>query len=196
MFTIKRLWWLLPLGRFSLDIQDDFSHNLRSHPAYLRASLPSMPAHLMERLSLFGNEKPIDFSVPDLVDLPANGMADFLSKGIIYPLGFGHRFSILLRIFEPLPAHQATKPHDGARERAAGFPSPGHTPGQGASGLKNIRAAHLQLFLQSCKNGLGSTEIVHVILKGQFENLIQEFLSILHPSILLKNIERPLPFMG
>jgi hypothetical protein len=69
-------------------------------------------------------------------------MADFLFKGIIYPLGFSHRFSILFRIFQPLPAHQATKAHDGARECAAGFASPGHTPSQGASGLKNILAAH------------------------------------------------------
>ena len=176
---------MVPLDRFSLDVQDDFSRNLRSHPAYLRTSLPSMPAHFMERFSLFGNEKAIDFSVPNLVDLPAKGMADFLLKGLIYPLGFSHRFSILFRIFQPLPAHQATKPHDGARERAACFTSPGHTPSQGASSLKNVLASHCQLFLQSCKNGLGSTEIVHVILKGQLENLIQKLLSFLHPSPLL-----------
>jgi len=162
---------LVSLGRFFLDIQDDLSCNFGSHPAYLRTSFPSVPTHIMKGFSLFGNEEAIDFSVPNLVDLPAKAMADFLSKGIIYPLGYAHRFSILFLVFQPLPAHQAAYPHNGARERATGFPLSGHTSGQGTSGLKDILASHIQFVLQSCKNGLGSTEIVHVILKGQFEDL-------------------------
>jgi hypothetical protein len=130
-----------------------------------------MTSHIVKGFPLFRDKKPIDLPIANLVDLPAQAMADFLSKGIIYPQGYAHRFSILFLVFQPLPAHQAAYPHNGARERATGFPLSGHTSGQGTSGLKDILASHIQFVLQSCKNGLGSTEIVHVILKGQFEDL-------------------------
>ena len=164
-----------------MDIQDDFPGNPGSHPAYLRTSFPSVPAHIMEGFPFFGNVKAIDFSVPNLVDLRANAMANFLPKSIINPLGHPHRFPVLFLIFQLLPAYEAAHPHNGPRERAAGFSLPGHTPGEGASGLENLLASHLQLILQSCKNGLGSAEIFHVIPKGQFRDLIQQLFSIFHP---------------
>jgi hypothetical protein len=56
----------------------------------------------------------------------------------------------------------------------------GHTSSKGSSCFKDLSAPYIQLFLQSCKNGLRSPMVVHFILKRQFEDLFKQFFSILH----------------
>lgn len=93
-------------------------------------------------------------------------MADLLPESFIYPLAYAHRLSILFLVLQFLPAHHAAYAHNGAGERAAGLALPSHASSEGAPGLKNILTSYIQFFLQSCKNGLRSPEIIHVILKG------------------------------
>jgi hypothetical protein len=77
------------------------------------------------------------------MDLFTNRVANFIPEKATNPIGFFHRLSILLPIFKPLPSNHGTNPHDGAREGPACFPSPCHTPGESASGFKNLLAAHI-----------------------------------------------------
>jgi len=126
----------------------------------------------MESLSLLSNEKAIDSSIPNLMDLAAKSVPDFFSKLFVNPIGHFHCLSILFPVFQPLPSYQTRNRHKGAREGTAGLSSSGYTSGQSASRLKHFFASYAQFFLQSCKNGLGSAEIIHVILKGQLKNLI------------------------
>lgn len=127
----------------------------------------------------------IDLPKADLMNLFADGVANLIPENVIDSLGFLHRLSILLPILKPFPPDETAYSHDGPRQRAAAFTRPSHTPGQSASRLEYLLASHTQLFLQSCKNGLGSAKIGHVVLEGQLEDLIQELLSILHLVLLL-----------
>lgn len=122
----------------------------------------------------------IDLAKSDLMNLFAESVADLNPENVIDSLGFFHRFSILFPIFKPFPPDETAYRHDGARQRPAAFPRPGYTPGQSASRLEYLLASHTQLFLQSCKNGLRSAKIGHVVLEGQLEDLIQKLLSIIH----------------
>jgi hypothetical protein len=54
----------------------------------------------------------------------------------------------------------------------------GHPSCQGASCFKDFSASYIELFLQGCKNGLRSTKIIHVVLEGRFENLLENFFSV------------------
>jgi hypothetical protein len=128
-------------------------------------------AHRVKGLSLFRDTKPIYFAILYFVDLAAKSVAHLLPELIINLPGYNHRFSVLLSIFQFFPPDQARNPHDGARQRPARFPSPGHAARESAPGFKDLLAAHIQFFLQSCKNGLGSAEIIHVMLQGQLMDL-------------------------
>jgi hypothetical protein len=107
-------------------------------------------------------------------------MADSIAEKVGNAPGFLHGLSVLCPVFQLFPPHQAAYAHDGPCKRATGFPHSSHSPSQRASGLEDLFASHLQLFLQSRKNGLGSAEIGHVIIEGQLEDLIQKFLSVFH----------------
>ena len=98
-FSSMLLWSLL-------NIEDDFSGDLGCNSTHLRTPLPAMASHFMKGLTLFRNEKSINFSVPNLVDLPAKSMPNFLFKEIINPACWPHRPSVLFYIFKPLPANQ------------------------------------------------------------------------------------------
>jgi hypothetical protein len=172
--------------RISADtlIEKDLRGNPGGNPANLGASRLTMPARIVKGCPLLRDVKMIDLAKPFLVDLRAKRVADFFIEPIIHPTGFFHRFSVLLPIFKPLPSNDAANRHDGAGESTAGFASSCHTTGQSASGFKNLGAAHVQFFLQSCKNGLCSTEIGHVILNCRLIDFIQEHFPIFHDCLL------------
>jgi hypothetical protein len=142
---------------------------------------------MVKGFALFGVDQMINLAVADLMNLLAEGMANSIPENIANPLGFFHGLAILFPVFKFFPADQGADPHDGPRERPAGLPHPGHSTGQSASGLEYLFASHFHLFLQSCKNGLGSAKIVHVVLKGCLEDLIQQFFSVFHHFFLLKD---------
>jgi hypothetical protein len=119
------------------------------------------------------------------MNLLAEGVADLIPEKLIDPPGFFHGLSVLFPVFQLFPPHQAAYRHNGSGERPAGFPHPGHSSGQSVSSLEYLFAPHLQLFLQSRKNGLGSAEVVHVILQSRLKNLIEKFLPILHDFLLV-----------
>jgi hypothetical protein len=121
-------------------------------------------------------------------------MADSIPEKVVNTPGFLHGLSVLRPVFQLFPAYQGADPHDGPRERATGFPHSNHSPSQRASGLKDLFASHLQLFLQSRKNGLGSAEIGHVVVEGQLEDLIQKFLSAFHHSLTSEINYQQIPF--
>ena len=149
-----------------MNIQDDLTGDSGRHPAYLGAPGSAVPSHFVKSTAFFRKVEAIHFPIPDLVNLGAKGVADLFFKPLEYLAGFVHGFLVLLPIFHSFPSHQAANSHDGSGEGTAGFPLAGHAPGQGGSGFKNIGASHSQLFLQSCKNGLRSAEIIHVAFQG------------------------------
>jgi len=169
-------------------IEDDLCGNPGGNPANLGTSRLAMPALIVKGCPLLRNVKMIDPAKPLPVDLRAKRVADFFIEPIIHPTGFFHRFSILLSIFEPLPSNDTANRHDRAGESTTGFPSSCHTAGQSASGFKNLCAAHINFFLQSCKNGLCSPEIGHVILNGRLIDFIQEHFPIFHDGLLRSGI--------
>jgi hypothetical protein len=131
-----------------------------------------MSTHLVKGYPLFGDEEPIDFAVPKHMDLPADRVANFLLEPIIHSIGDLHGLSILLPIFKSLSPHHTAHRQDGAQEGPAGLPSPRHTPGESTACLEDLLAPHIQLFLQSCKNGLRSPNVGHVVVQCRLEDLI------------------------
>ncbi len=136
----------------------------------------------MKGFSLFQADKVVHFSVTKLVDFFTDGVADLIPEKLVYPAGYLHRLSVLVPVFELFPTDEATYSHDGPGQSSARFPSPHDPPGESASGFEDLRASNLQLFLQSCKNGLGSPEIGHVIMEGEFEDVLQKLFFIHVPS--------------
>jgi hypothetical protein len=135
---------------------------------------------MVKGFSLFRVNQAIYFPVADLMNLLADGVANAVPEKVANPPSFLHGLPILFPVFQLFSPHQGAYRHDGPCERPAGFPHSSHSPSQRASGLEDLFASHLQLFLQSRKNGLGSAEIGHVIMQGQLEHLIQKFLSVFH----------------
>jgi hypothetical protein len=144
-----------------------------------------MAAHRVKGRPFIRNTQTIDLTKSLLMDLRAKRVAYFFIESVVDATGVIHRLYILIPIFELLPSNNARNGHNGAGQRPARFPPPCHTPGKSASRLKNFRASHMQFFLQSCKNGLGSTEIGHVILKRRLEDLIQKSFPIVHKLLLV-----------
>jgi hypothetical protein len=126
----------------------------------------------MKGFPLFRIDQMINLAVANLMDLFAKGMADLISETVTNPFGFFHGFPILLPVFEGFPPDQATNRHNGPRKGPTGFPHPGHPSSQSTSRLENFFASHLQLFLQSRKNGLSSTHIGHIIFEGQLKDFL------------------------
>jgi len=155
-----------------LDVEDDLSGNPGGNAANLGASRPAVAAHLVKGRPLFRDAQAVDLAILFLMDLPAERLADFSPEPVIDSTGVVHRLYILLAIFEPFPSNDARNGHDGPGKRPARFSPSRHPPGERASRLEDLRAAHVQFFLQSCKNGLGSAEISHVVLKRRLENLL------------------------
>ena len=171
-----------------MKIQDDLGGDPSRDAADLGASRPGVAAFMVKGLPLFRVDQVIHLSVADLMDLFAEGMPDAVPEKVDDPSGLLHCLSVLLTVFQLLPPDQAAHPHNGPGQRPAGFARSDDSPGQRAPRLENLVASHLQLFLQSRKNGLGSAEISHVILEGQLKDLIQEFLPIFHISLLIERI--------
>jgi hypothetical protein len=57
--------------------------------------------------------------------------------------GYNHRFSVLLPVFQLFPPDQAGNRHDGARQRPAGFASPGHAARESTPGFKDLLASYI-----------------------------------------------------
>jgi len=171
-----------------LKVQDDLGGSLGCDAADLRASRPAVTAFMVKGFPFFGVDQMINLAVADLMNLLAEGVADPIPEKVTDSPGFFHGLPILFPVFQLFPPRQAAYPHDGPGQRPAGFPHPGHSAGQRASGLEYLFTSHFQLFLQSRKNGLGSAEIGHVVLEGQLEDLIQKFLPIFRHFFLLERL--------
>jgi hypothetical protein len=149
---------------------------------------------MVKCLSLFRVNQAVHLSVADLMDLLADSVADSIPEKVANSPRFFHGLSVLCPVFQLFSPHQAAYRHDGPCKRATGFPHSNHSPSQRASGLEDLFASHLQLFLQSRKNGLGSAEIGHVIIEGQLEDLIQKFLSVFHHFLTSLKDYQQIPF--
>jgi hypothetical protein len=114
------------------------------------------------------------------MNLRAKGVANFLFEKEIYPIGHFHRNLELLFIFQPLPADQRTDGHDRTGQGTTGLSPFGDPCGKSTSRLKDFIASHIHFFLQSCKNGLGSPKIIHIVLQRQFKDLFEQ-LFFTHP---------------
>jgi hypothetical protein len=123
--------------------------------------------------SLLGVDQVIDLPVADAVDFFTQRVSDLILKKCANPVGDFHRFPVLLEVSKVFPAYKAAHCENGSRERAAGFTPSGHPPGESAACFENLLASHIQLFLQSCKNGLGSAAVGPVVVKGQLEHFLQ-----------------------
>ena len=134
----------------------------------------------MKGFPLLRDEEPINPPIPDLVNLPAEGMANLFLKEGVNPDGGFHRFPVLWDVFDPFPADDRTHCHDGAGEGTAGFSLSRDPAGQRTSRFKNLFASNIQLFLQGCKNGLRSPKVVHVILERQLRYFLKELFTISH----------------
>jgi len=88
-----------------------------------------MTSHFVKGLPFFRDAKPVDPAVPNLVDLPAKGMADLIFKARINPGRWHHGLSVLLYVFNPFTADQRTDSHNSAREGSACLSLSGHTSG-------------------------------------------------------------------
>jgi hypothetical protein len=172
------------LNSFFLAVEKNLRGDPGGNSANLGASGPAVAALLVKGRPLFRDDQVIDLAEPFLMDFRTKRVAHCFIEPVIYTTGFLHRFSVLLPIFKSLPTNDGTNGHDGACESAACLASSCHTPGQSASGFENLRTAHVQFFLQSCKNGLGSTEIGHVILKCRLKDLSQKHFPIFHDRLL------------
>jgi hypothetical protein len=102
-----------------------------------------MASHFMKGLTFFRDAKPVDPAVPNLMDLPAKGVADLVFKASINPGRWLHGLSVLLYVFNPFTADQRTDSHNSARERSACLSLSGHTSGQGTARFKDFSASHI-----------------------------------------------------
>ena len=139
-----------------------------------------MAAHFVESLLLFGDEKSIHFAITNFMDLPAEGMAYLLFKEIINLDGRFHCSLILIYILKPFPTHQRSNCHNSTGKRSTGVSLSCHTSSQCATCFKDLSASYIELFLQSCKNGLRSSRVIHIVLESQFEDLFKKFSSVCH----------------
>lgn len=139
-----------------------------------------MTSRIMKSFSLFGDMESISLPVANLVDLAAEGMADFLLEAIVNSRGLLHGFLGLFLIGKPLPSHQCADRHNGPDDSAAGLPMPCDPSGKGASRLEDVVTDHIDFFLQGCKNGLCSAMVSHFVGKSRVEDFLKKFLSVFH----------------
>lgn len=146
----------------------------------------------MKGFTLLRDEEPISPPIPDLVNLPAKGVANlFLKARVDLRCGF-HGFPVLWDVLDPFPADDRTHCHDGAGEGTAGFSLPRNAAGQGAPRFEDLFASDIQLFLQGCKNGLRSPKIIHVILERQLRYFLKKLFTIPHNIPPVSGIVHPL----
>jgi len=132
-----------------------------------------MTSHIVKGFPFFRDKEPIDLPIANLVDLPAKGVADLLLEEIINSSRRFHCSLILFYIFKPLPSYHRANRHDGTGEGLACFSFSGHATSKSTPCFENLLASYIELFLQRCKNGLGSSKVVHVVLKRQFKDLFK-----------------------
>ncbi len=160
-----------------LDVKNDLRGDFGCNPTDLGAARPAVASLVVKSLALFTDVQPVSLPVADLVDLRANRVSDLLPESKVNPVGYIHGGLELCFIFKSFPSNHRADSHDRTGERAAHVSSSGDTRGQGTSGFEDFVASHVQFFLQSCKNGLRSAKIVHIVLKRQFEDLFKQFFS-------------------
>jgi len=144
----------------------------------------------VEGLTLLGDKEFINPAITDLMNLRANGVPNFLFETDIYPIGYPHGNLELFFILQPLPANQRTDSHDRTGKRTTGFSSFGDPCGKDASRFKDFFASHIHFFLQSCKNGLRSPKVIHIVLKRQFKDFVKQ-LFFSHPLSSYLDFVRP-----
>jgi hypothetical protein len=96
----------------------------------------------MEGMALFRDAKPIDFTIPNLVDFPAKRVPDLLLKKVVNPTCRLHRLSVLFYIIKPFTTDQRTNRHDGTGECPTCFSLSGYAPGQGTSRFHDFFASY------------------------------------------------------
>jgi hypothetical protein len=133
-----------------------------------------MASHFLKRFPLFGDRKMINSPVPDLVNLMAKGVTCPFPELIIHSDGRLHCLPVLLYIFESLTSDHRPDSHDPTYECSTCLALPSHASSQSTACFEHICTANVELFLQSCKNSLCSTKIVHVVHERQFKNLLKK----------------------
>jgi hypothetical protein len=165
---------------FSFEIENDFSGDPGCNATNLRASLSAMASHVVKGLALLRDIEPIGPTITDFVNLRAKGVTHLLSEKNIYLIGYLHRNLELFFIFQPLPADQRTDGHDRTGQGTTGLSPFGDPCGKSTSRFKDFFASYVQFFLQSCKNGLRSPKVIHIVLKRQFKDFVKQFF-LTHP---------------
>jgi len=185
MGTDKNSLWTLLLclafrSGFSFEIENDFSGNPGCNATNLRASFSAMASHVVKGLALLRDKESISPAITDFVNLRANGVTNLLSEKNICLIGYLHRKLELFFIFQPLPADQRTDGQDCTGKGTTGFSPFGDPCGKSARRLKDLFASYIQFFLQSCKNGLRSPKVIHIVLKRRFKDFVKQ-LFFTHP---------------
>lgn len=98
--SCRELWVMI-----LFDIKNDIGSDPGCNATNLRATFPAMASHIVKGLPLFRNKESINFAIPNLVDLPAKSMADFLLEESINPSSRLHCLLILFYILKLLPAN-------------------------------------------------------------------------------------------
>ena len=86
-------------------IKNHISGDPGCNATHLRTTRPAVPSHLMEGMALFRDAKPIDFTIPNLVDFPAKSVPDLLLKKVINSSCRLNGPSVLFYIFKPFAAN-------------------------------------------------------------------------------------------
>ena len=159
---------------FSFEIENDFSGNPGCNATNLRASFSAMASHMVKGLALLRDKESVNPAITDFVNLRANGVANLLFEKDIYPIGYLHRNLELFFIFQPLPTDQRTDGQDCTGKGTAGL-SPLRNPcRKSTSRFKDFFTSHVQFVLQSCKNGLRSPKVIHIVFKRQFKDFVKQ----------------------
>lgn len=169
------------------EIEQDIGSHAGSNSAYLWTSGSTMPSHLVKGLPLFRDGKTIDSAVANPMNLVTKRVPHFLPELVIQSNGWLHCLLVLPDIRKSLTSNHTPDCHDRSDECPTCLTLPGNPSSQSTTRFENIRTANVDLFLQSCKNCLRSSKVVHIIRKCQFENLFENAFPISHHPLLLSD---------
>jgi hypothetical protein len=144
-----------------------------------------MPPLFMEGLSLFGKVEPVDFAVADPLDVGTEARAHPFPEQGDRPEGRFHRLLGLGLVFNPLPAIDGAEGKDDPDQGSAGLTLAGHASGQSTGRLEDRLGNEVKRFLQTCKNGLASALVAHLVTEGPVVNLLKQLLFFAHQLFLL-----------
>ena len=103
-------------------------------------------------------------AIENLVYFGTGGMPYlFLEFQIHFTAGF-HGLLVRFGILDHLRADDLRNSHDSANQCATRFAPSGDSTGQATGRFEDAPISEIQRFLQSCKNGLASSAILHFIL--------------------------------